>query len=309
MRTLAFVLAVAVTTGCDVYDETLLDRDAGTTGGGGACPGSIEPPMRPSAPDDGEDIGEVVYAVKDVVFDQGGERWADIGYNLDGICSEPPDIESECVPPNERASPETDGTGGIDNAFGHHLFPTVELTVPGLEETARGYQERGIGAPVLRIRGWNGEPNDSRVDVTAAISVFGVAGGAADTDPPEAEYSVDDGPTTPSGDPLSEPAWDGNDWFWVRSDNFLDGNPERPHIRDDNGYIANGTLVMTLPERTDFIFPGDEIGLLVRLTGAVATAKISDDRSTIEKATVAGRWSILDLLTTPGASTAVASRR
>jgi len=280
--------------GCSVYDPSLVqegEADAGPTD----CDPMVPPP-RPEGPDDGEDVGTVGFALKDVVFDQGGERWRTIGFDLDGRCTEPPAYDTECVPPNESASPEVDGEGGIDNAFGHQLFPTVDLAIPGLEEVSRGYQEDGIGAVIILVDGWNGEPDDSRVDVTAAITVFGAPSDEGDM--PEITIGPDGEPQLPDGSAAPPPNWDGDDFFWARDDNFFDGNVDRPLIRDDNAYVAGHRVVVTLPERTDFIFPGMDIGLLVRLTGAVATATLTAGGEEIEKVTVAGRWSVLDMLDT-----------
>lgn len=280
-RGLACALACALL-GCSVYDPALVRRDGGSTG---ECD-PITPPDRPLGMDDGEDVGERVYVIRDVVFDQGGERWRTIGFDLDGRCSQPPDFDVECTPRVSGASPEVDGEGGIDNSFGHNLFPTVDLAVPGLEDVSRMYQARGIGAVLVRITGWNGRDDDVRIDVTAGITVFGTPGTADMTDPPD--------PT----DPMPEPTWDGNDWFWVRSDNFLDGDVTQPLIRDDNAYVSGGVMVIRLPDRSDFIFPGEDLGLLVRLTEAVATARIEGGGSSLSEITVAGRWPMLDLLDT-----------
>lgn len=285
-------MAVICALGCQVYDPQLLERDAGAPTD---CE-PVAPPPRPPGPDDMEDVGERVFAMRDVIFDQSGDVWATTGYDLDGQCTEAPTYDTECMPP--RATfPQTDGQDGIDNAFGRELFPLVEVTNPGLQDVSRGFQARGIGTILIRMRGWNGTSDDSRVDVTAAITVFATSGAEGDTEPPEI-VQTPDGPQTPAGDPLPEPTWDGNDWFWARSDNFLDGDVSTPFIRDDNAYVSGGVLVLRLPDRTDFVFPGDELGLLVRLTGAVATARIVDDGARLDEITVAGRWPTLDLLDT-----------
>ncbi len=295
LRFLACSLACVAALGCKVYDPALVKQDAG-----GTTPGECDaarPPERPSIADDGVDVGEHAYAVRDVVFDQSGEAWRTIGYDLDGRCSEPPDWDVECRPPLRTASPEADGEEGTDNSFGHNLFPVVDLTVPDLQETSRMYQQRGVGSVLLVVNGWNGEADDPRVQVVMGVTVFATTGAADDTEPPEV-VQTDTGPETPEGEPLPEPAWDGNDWFWLRTDNFFEEDPDRPYVYDDNAYVAGGVLVIRLPERTDFIFPGEEIGLLVRLTGAVATVRISEDRETLTEITVAGRWPVLDLLAT-----------
>lgn len=293
LRFLAGSLVAMTALGCKVYDPSLVPRDAGTPS---ECD-SKAPPPRPSEPDDGVDVGERVWALRDVVFEQSGEAWRTIGYDLDGRCSQPPDWDIECRPPLMTAAPEADGEGGIDNSFGHNLFPLVEVTVPGLEETSRMYQMRGVGTILIILRGWNGEDDDSHVEVVAGITVFATPGAPGGTEPPDV-VQTPDGPQTTDGTPLPEPVWDGNDWFWLRSDNFFEGNVNRPFIVDDNAYVTNRTLVLRLPERTDFIFPGEEVGLLVRLTGAVGTVRISEDESQLEDITVAGRWPVLDLLAT-----------
>ena len=282
-RGLACALACGLL-GCSVYDPALVRRDGGGTPG--ECD-PIRPPDRPPGADDGEDVGESVYVIRDVVFDQGGERWRNIGYDLDARCSQPPAFDVECMPRASGASPEVDGEGGIDNSFGHNLFPIVDLAVPGLEDTSRMYQARGVGAVLVKVTGWNGRDDDVRIDVTAGITVFGTPGMPSMTDPPD-----------PSMGPLPEPVWDGNDWFWVRSDNFLAGDVTQPLIRDDNAYVSGGVMVIRLPDRSDFIFPGEDLGLLVRLTEAVATARIEGGGASLTDITVAGRWPMLDLLAT-----------
>jgi hypothetical protein len=286
------VVTLALAAGCQVYDPSLVPGDAGTTEYEPATP-----PPRPEAPDDGEDVGPLTFVVRDVLFEQDGDLWAEIGYDLDGKLTEPPSYDVECRPPHAPSRPETDGQGGIDNSFGHHLFPLVEVTNPGLQMVARGYQSRGVGAIAVTITGWNGTDDDARVEITAAITVFATAGAEGDAEPPEV-VQTPDGPQTPEGEPVTEPTWDGHDWVWLRDDNFFEGDLDRPFIYDDNAYVADGRIVFRLPDRTDFVFPGDDIGLLVRLTGAVATARVVEGGERLEDIVVAGRWPTLDLLET-----------
>jgi len=291
-RSSALVAFLVLGAGCQVYDASLVEGDAGSPEYEPA-----DPPARPADPDDGEDVGELVFVVRDVLFEQDGDLWQTIGYDLDGRLTEAPGYDVECRPPHAPSRPETDGEGGIDNSFGHHLFPLVEVTTPGLQMVSRAYQERGVGAIALVVRGWNGADDDARVDVTAAVTMFATPGMAGQTDPPEV-VQTPEGPETSTGEPLPEPVWDGDDWVWLRDDNFFDGDLERPFIYDDNAYVSGGTLVFRLPDRTDFVFPGDEIGLLVRLTGAVASARIAGGGERLEDIVLAGRWPTLDLLDT-----------
>lgn len=296
-RWLSLLLGLAC--GCQVYDPSLLSRDAGSEGRDagsedGRCVGRA-PPSRPASAD-GESVPELVFGLRDVVLNQeSGNEWADIGFNLDGHCTRSPLFASECRPVQEGIRPKVDGNEGIDNVFGSDLFPLVEASVRGsLEETARAAQQAGVGLPVLRLRNWNGTPNDPRVDVTITQAVFTVPGSTAG--PPSVEIRdfepyVDDSPAP-------APNWDGNDYVWARSDTFFASDPERPLVVDDNAYVRDGQVVVDLPDRVELLFPADGVGVIVRLTGAVAVGRISDDQRTLEDVVVAGRWSQLDLLRT-----------
>lgn len=289
--TLALAVTGLVVAGCDVYDASLVEE--------GVSPGPAcdlhEPPPRPEGTDDGEDAGEVVFALKDVTLDQGGDQWRDIGFDLDGLCSVPPDPQVECDPPHPTVSPETDGNGGIDNAFGHQLYPLVAVTLPTLQEDARASEELGLGAIMVRVRGWNGRPNDPRVDAMIAISVFGASGDGSGS-APEVTFGADGSPQLPDGSEPAPPAWEGDDWFWVRPENFVEGNLDRPVLRDDNAYVADNQLVAVLPERTDILFQATEQAVLVRLTESIAYADLTD--RSVMPSQVAGRWAILDILQT-----------
>jgi hypothetical protein len=287
----AFALA-ALLAGCKVYDPSLVmgGADGGVDAGPTGC--GYRPPPRPTAPDDGLDVGEIAFAIKDVLFEQ-GDMWSRIGFDLDGYCTTSPEYETDCVPPDMTVMPVLDGENGIDNVFGQSLYPLVAVTVPGLQEASRRFQSQGNGSVILRIRGWNGMADDARVDVVGAVTVFGTTAAAT----PMVTIGAD-GPEMPDGSFPPFPTWDGTDSFWGRDDNFVGGNEDQPYVRDDNAYVRNRFLVVTLPERTDFVFPGDAAGVLVRLTGAVAMGRISEDMTTIEDMTVAGRWAVNDLLET-----------
>lgn len=299
--------------GCSVLDPSLIAVDAGSVDSGpgdagvdadsgatvmdGCEDGSRRPPPRPSGPDG--DGPEIVFGLKEVRLIQMGDAWRDIGFNLDGLCSVPPAPIVECLPPAyPDAEPLIDGNQGVDNAFGAELTPLIDLVFPDLADAARESAEEGVGVVLFRIRGWNGEANDPRVDVTVAQSVAGTAGSAVDDTPPDVEFR--DFVAYPPGgmEPLPPPMWDGHDWFWVRDEAFFMGDIEQPKVRDDNAYVADNQLVITLPARVEIVFANTENGLLVRLTDGIAVSTISEDRTRISPAMFGGRWSILDLLET-----------
>lgn len=290
--------ALLLVGGCNVYDASLLGDGGGRVDagpGGGDCEGeSRVPPARPTTPD-GPDGPEVIFALKDVLLDQDGERWREIGFNVDGLCSQAPDPQVECLPPNRSAEPQSDGVGGIDNAFGGALFPLVNLAFPTLQRTSIEAAQEGNGAIILRVRGWNGEANDPRVDVTVAQSVFALPAGPDDTEPQEVEVRMFQAFDPESGERLL-PRYDGNDWFFLREDSFLSGDLERPRIRDNNAYVVDDQLVLRVPDRAGIVFAGEENGIEARITDGTLTGRISADRTRIGPVIIGGRWAAIDLI-------------
>lgn len=277
--TVLCAFAVASIAGCRVYDPALVQND---TPDAGPCD-SRQPPPRPTVADG--DGPEVSFGMRMVVMAQ-GDDWPRYGYDIDGLCTSAPQFDGECVPPGGVRAP-ADGAQGVDNVFGDEFFPLVALTTPDLESSSRNAQERGQGLPIVRVRGWNGTDDDPRIDIAVMQAVFGAPGG--DEEEP---------PAPPADPPSSRPVWDGRDWFWVRDDAFLMADLERPLIRDDNAYVAGGVFVARLPDRVDIVFPADAYGVLVRITGASVTGRLSEDGLTMEDVIVSGRWAITDLLST-----------
>ncbi len=305
---------LALCAGCQVFDASLVtkpdrgdaaldagDRDAGAIEDADldACTRAL-PPARTTESSDHDDP-ERVFALRAIFLDQ-GERWASTGYDLDGLCSTGAEPSVECIPPARSGRPEIDGEGGVDNSLGHQLIPLLALVYPELEPATQEAETRGIGVLLLRVRGWNGEDDDVRVDAVLAQSVFGVAANDAGTAPAELpgdgglEYDDAGFPTLPA------PRWDGTDFWFVRDDGFLAADPEQPRIRDDNAYISGGTLVMRLPDRFPFVLSGSMLGVVFRLTDAVLTVDFDADHRHVGRAVLAGRYAILDILDSIGTS-------
>ncbi len=288
-------LVVALLSGCNVYDASLVPRDAGMDAGADAstsCPPLAAPPTRPSRLDDGTD--EAVFALRHITLNQDGDRWRTIGYDLDGLCSGPAEAPVECTPMSGGANASLDGDHGIDNAFGRAITPLLLAAYPTLEMEAQMYQDYGLGTLILRIRNWNGEANDSRVHAILTQSTYGTPG-TADGGVPMPEIP-DGGATYEDGGVPPFPAWEGDDYFWARDDSFFDGDPARPITSDDNAYIADRTLVMHLPDGREILFAGDTRGINLRLTDARLTAQLSTDGVAITRAQLVGRWALNDVL-------------
>ena len=289
-----FLPAFVLLSGCNAYKEALIEQ-----GAAGCDVGSRRPPGPPRADsaDAGEDLPELVFALKDVTFDQVPDEWKEIGYNIDNRCTSEANRLAECAPFTPAA--QIDGEQGIDNVFGSQLYSLVNLQYEGrpgvpndtLDLYGKQTQESGESVILVRIRGWNGQPNDTRVTVDISTSVYGIAG--TTTSPPNLAPCADG-----AGDDCL-PSWsgNGNDWFYARADNFLVNDPTQAKIVDDNAYISNNTFVMRIPDRSEIKFTGSTLGLTVLLTAGIATAEISEDRMSL-RATVAGRWAKNDLIET-----------
>jgi len=295
----ALCAALVLGLGCNVFDPSLIDDDGADLGEpeDGSPPaedmrsteGLRKVPNRPDPATEGDSVEPVLFALRDVLLNQDGERWREIGLDLDDIDTQLPVVESECVPPDDTAEVPLDGEEGIDNVFGAELFPVVSLAIPDLQERARQNQLTGLGTILLRASDWNGTENDPRVSIELAQ-----AAGGTSADPATVEFvdqtlvNVSDGSEPPA------PNWDGNDNFWPRDDAYFDG---MPLIRDDNAYVADGVVVMRLPDRIDILFfVGDDAGINVQLTDAYAFATLDGDQMNLTTATVAGRWRTIDLI-------------
>ena len=293
---LAWLTLVGSLAGCVVYDPALVRRsDVGSDTNNGTCT-PRHAPARPAG-DDTSMPGDVSFGLRDVVLNQTAGVARMTGYDLDDRCTDDTNRLTECNPGMGARAPATDGIDGIDNQFGAALYPLVEAAVPGLEMRARAAQMAGNGLPILRMRGWNGTMNDPVVDITITAAVFSTAGTGMTT-PPAVTITDATHFTLADGSPVPAPAWDGQDWAWARDDSFLGGNPDTPFVRDQQAYVVDGLIVARLPARVDIVFPTDTVGVLVRLTDAIATGRISADGNMLSDVVVAGRWSITDLLST-----------
>jgi len=281
MRTALAVLGLACgLTACRAFDESLLD-------GGGADAGSScmprTPPERPMPVPTPGDM-ELLFALRDVRLEQGGD-WRAIGYDLDGLCSVDPSPQVECHPPDEMNGLATDGTDGIDNAAGDNVFPFTLVLLGDLEAPVRQDEEMGRGVILLRLRGYNGEPDDDRVNVAIAMAAFG-SPALPSGDPPE---------LPPDGSAPPPPAWDGTDYWWGETAAFLGGDIEMPLVDDSSAYVSGSTLVVHPPDRSPLVFTAAGFSFELKLAGAVITAQITDGGTRLSPVTVAGRWRLLDI--------------
>lgn len=295
--------------GCPAADAGDGDGpDAGTPSDGGLLDssydaGSIDaapcilraPPDRPAGADDGSDVVRW-FALRGIELGT-GLRWIELGYDLDGRCTEPWSTDVECaVDPEVGAIP--DAIGGVDNTFGSRLIPLLSLAAPDLEPEVAAHFTSGEEGVLVRVEGWNGEPNDPRVAVAV---LHAPRGGGPGSD-------LDGGVRRPL-------ALDGGDVWLAAADSLRGEGLSRPLVEDREGYVADGTIVGRFAEglalrftvgteRVRFDAGADPrvdggraaLVMTLRLRGAILTARPSADGLALQDGILAGRWAMSDVL-------------
>jgi hypothetical protein len=252
------------------------------------------PERPPSSTSSSSDEIEAVFAFRNVSLDQSGDRWRRFGLDLDGMNTTSISDAAECVAAN--GNPPLDGHKGIDNAFGQYVLPTVVSLISCLEDNIALNQGCGRGTVLLRLRDWNGTPNDARVDVSVVAAVDGT--------------SLDDVSGVEWGGPMGselvlsgeqekapEPAWDGEDYFFVDPSSLIAGNLDRPEVRKADAYISQGRVVLPLDTAATFVFLTGPGSFSITLNGYLL-ADISEDGQMLEKGMIAGRFPAGELVAT-----------
>jgi hypothetical protein len=286
-RTLGPLFALFVfASGCNVYDESLVPGGGGN--GGGDLP--TRPPADTSSDADAETL---VFAIHDVLLNQ-GDDWRRIGLDLDGLDTEDPDYARECTAVNDMGqeqATEPDGNDGVDNVFGHNLWPVIQSqpSIATLECEIAASHERGHGTLLIRVEGWNGQSNDSKVTAAMASAVDGTSVADADQD----GVVTWDGFELMVGDaPAAEPLWDGSgsDYFFLNPRSFTEDG--RPKVRDSNAYIQNDTLVINISGTAEFELLMETRSVPITLTQGTILAPMNAEHTEITGAFIAGRYPV-----------------
>lgn len=286
MKALLILLLMAlllIAPACSVYDPGLLEEGLATV-----------PDRPPSGTSSSSDDVEAVFAFRNVSLDQSGDRWRRFGLDLDGMNTTSIGDAAECVAAN--GNPPLDGNKGIDNAFGQYVLPTVVSLISCLEDNIALNQGSGWGTVLLRLRDWNGTPNDARVDV----SVLSAVDGTSLDDVSGVEWGGSDGallmlPGATQEAP--EPAWDGEDYFFVDPSSLVADNLDRPEVRKSDAYISNGRVVLPVDTGATFVFLTGPGSFSIAINGFLI-ADISEDGQTLEKGLLAGRFPVSKLIAT-----------
>ena len=281
---IAVILAVPLVlwAGCAVYGVDLLvagdggGADAGAGADGDAGPQGCAhagPPARPDGDDPGGVDTEVVAAI--TLVDFGLDAGASRSFDLDDTCTCPG--PESCKP--LAGSKHCDDDAGRDNAGGPLLAKFAALSSTFDPNGVNARIGEGQNTLIVRVRRWNGLPNDTSVE----LDVF-VSSGTAPQD--------DAGHGPP-------PKHDGTDVWAVDSASLVGGiaPPYVPTFVDENAYVSGGMVVATL----DFPLSlgGGYAAAFISLSGARVVG-VLEDRATghaIKDARVVGRWGSRNLLT------------
>ncbi len=262
-------------------------------GGGGATCDLRKAPPRPDIPDDG-DIS-LTFGLRDILVDQGND-WKTIGLDLDDRCSYGANPDVECQPVEGVEKSELDGEDGLDNSFGHNLYPLLKAGDPEFENEINDAINNGVTTPVIHIEGFNGNANDPSVKVWFAQARYALRDGAPDSGLDGAFMGGADAAPPPEG-----PAWDGNDRFFLQDNNFGGGNIDLPLIGNDNAYVAEGKLVFRVPDRVTMYLPVvnrwvDNGRIPMRFTDVLIVGKLVNGGKGFKDVQLTARWSLGDAL-------------
>jgi hypothetical protein len=301
---IAAVLAAAAWAGCALYGPDLLApaSDGGADAGGtdvgpdtngaadagdalgadaGGCVLAQPPP--PPGSDDPSDAGdlEVVLAVR--AFDLGlradGGAPPVIGYDLDGLCTCPGPADCVAAAPGGSAC---DQPGGRDNAGGALLREFYQVSGGSFfsQDALNAQIASGHHTMLLRLRRYNGTPNDTQVELSVYVS---------------------DGtlPKQDGGLP-SPPAWNGQDAWIVDGRTVFGGAgpPIVPVYFDESAYVAGGVLVGSFGDGV-VPLPIDSADLIViELRAAIVSGTLARTASgwSLTEGVVDGRLAATNLL-------------
>jgi len=276
----ALVLTAAA---CSVYDSDVMEK--GLAG---------IPERPPGGTSSNDDDVEAVFAFRNISLDQSGDRWRRLGLDLDGMDTTSIGDAAECVAAN--GNPPLDGDKGIDNAFGQYVLPTVVSLIACLEDNIALNQGSGRGTVLLRLREWNGTPNDAKVDVSVLSAVDGTSlddVSSVDWGGPNGSELMTPGATEQAPDP----AWDGEDYFFVDPSSLVAGDIDRPEVWKTDAYIRDGRVVLPVDTAATFVFLTGPGGFSISLNGFLV-ADISEDGQILEKGLIAGRFPAGELIST-----------
>lgn len=209
---------------------------------------------------------EDTFAMDSIQFHEDSPT-AVVGLDLDDKCTCQGDGPS-CLPPSDAPEIFCDAAQGVDNS-GHVLFRNLALAgiLDSADLSARA--KAGAYSIIIRIAGYNGEPDDAQVNVDWLIArSLGTV-----------------------------PNWDGEDAWPLNSTSFEEDMPPyvTPVSKDDNAYVTDGTLVASLTETT-MRFGDSTEGMTVRVVGTILQGELvsgmfsGQERWYLSRVVLTSRW-------------------
>ncbi len=279
------LVVLATLAGCIVSGFELSDT-SGSSASGASCD-SVRWPEPPgqTTPQAGE--ADIVVALRHMDFgEENLLKGPTKGYDLDQRCTCKGDKNS-CLIPDYAGADHCDGPGGVDNAVAQ-LFAALSVFSSGLTSKKQSESsEAGYWSLLIRIRDYNGQPNDNQV----SVALFASPG-------------VDANSCTPN-----TAKWDGQDEFPVDASS-LEGQPvtmpdmcgkvsgqslEMPRYHDEQAYVSNGKLVANLPA-AGLGFAGNSSSTTIRLVAGFISGKLvkTNGRWRLDEGLFVGRWRLDD---------------
>jgi hypothetical protein len=255
---------------------------AGSTGSGGSADAGEELPAKcgvtyPDPPVAAVDGGVYDFTVALRSINFGDQGPTPIGLDLDHLCT-CHGAGPSCQGPKMICDDEQ----GRDNAaMGLFNALTLVLKAGNFGSTFfSGKADSGEWSLLLRIRNYNGEVNDSQVEV---------------------DWYVSTGVSTKG---VSKPLWDGTDKWRISADSLIDSKDvQQPKYRDTNAYVSNSMLVASLPD-AELSLAGGTSTMSIHLTGAGVLAKIVPDLMPMSwhltEGQLVGRWTLKSVFSSIG---------
>jgi hypothetical protein len=282
------VLSCVVAASCGYYDASLLapnpaTSDAGTDGPVSGCAHAL-PPDKPAVTGAGGDL-ELVFAVRQLMFGQGTDAGdSAIGYDIDKTCTCQGEKHS-CLEPSWAPGEHCDGPEGRDNAAGAMLSELSGMLPNSFGESMWNKDiEEGAKSVIIRIQGYNGQPDDDEVVLTWYMAV---------------KY-WDQHKDADGGN--MHPVWDGTDEWPVRHtslqaqpapDGGVTYDVDHPKHQDTKAYVSGGRVVGMLPKGA---FQADP-SMQIVFTDPYLTAKVVNNGTLweLKDGVIAGVWMLTDI--------------
>ena len=272
---------------------------AGSGTGGMPCQHNVYP-EQPAADDPGGSDVEFVAAMRSVDMGDAAPDLATagpkVGYDLDGKCSCHGDGFACVEPAGVQDSTFCDGPGGIDNA-GAKLFEYAQKFKSNISsQNFSAGAAAGDWTLLIRVKGYNGKPNDK----TVTVSIYPSPG-------------IHEESCVPKNQP---PKWDGTD-LWPIDVISLDKETgpgsdggtgacgkgsvlgysfDKPRYVDIKAFVAKGTLVANLPD-SQIVISTSGVSTVIRLHAGFLTGQIfmGDHGYRLTKGIFTGRWKTTDM--------------